>query len=101
MLRCDRELARLDSASSSLVMRSSGCAAPEAALSRFGGTATAGERWLPLRWQRPRRLGLVGIYRGTQDQEICAQRSGVLELVGRRSLVPGDFYVLIPRPGSS
>jgi hypothetical protein len=45
--------------------------------------------------------GLVGIYRGPQDQEICAQRSGVLELVERRSLVPGDFYVLIPRPGSS
>jgi 3-mercaptopropionate dioxygenase len=45
--------------------------------------------------------GLVGIYRGTQDQEICAQRSGTLELVERRSLVPGDFYVLIPRPGSS
>ena len=38
--RHDRELARLDSASSSLVMRSSGRAAPEAALSRFGGTAT-------------------------------------------------------------
>ena len=40
--------------------------------------------------------GLVGLYRGTQDEEIYAQRNGALELVERRSLVPGDFYVLIP-----
>jgi predicted metal-dependent enzyme (double-stranded beta helix superfamily) len=40
--------------------------------------------------------GLVGLYRGTQDEEIFAQRDGSLELVERRSLVPGDFYVLIP-----
>ncbi|MFL6017675.1 MAG: hypothetical protein ACJ74V_09075, partial [Gaiellaceae bacterium] len=40
--------------------------------------------------------GLVGLYRGTQDEEIYAQRSEALELVERRSLVPGDFYVLIP-----
>ena len=40
--------------------------------------------------------GLVGLYRGTQDEEIFAQRDGALELVERRSLVPGDFYVLIP-----
>ncbi len=40
--------------------------------------------------------GLVGLYRGTQDEEIYAQRSGPLELVERRSLEPGDFYVLIP-----
>jgi 3-mercaptopropionate dioxygenase len=40
--------------------------------------------------------GLVGLYRGTQDEEIYAQRNGVLELVHRRSLEAGDFYVLIP-----
>jgi len=40
--------------------------------------------------------GLVGLYRGTQDEEIYAQRDGGLELVERRALVPGDFYVLIP-----
>jgi predicted metal-dependent enzyme (double-stranded beta helix superfamily) len=40
--------------------------------------------------------GLVGLYRGTQDEEIYAQRDGALELVERRALRPGDFYVLIP-----
>jgi 3-mercaptopropionate dioxygenase len=40
--------------------------------------------------------GLVGLYRGTQDEEIYACRHGALELVERRSLGPGDFYVLIP-----
>src|SRR6188472_1693690 len=40
--------------------------------------------------------GLVGLYRGTQDEEIYAQRDGALELVEQRSLEPGDFYVLIP-----
>jgi 3-mercaptopropionate dioxygenase len=40
--------------------------------------------------------GLVGLYRGEQDEEIYARREGALELVERRSLVPGDFYVLIP-----
>jgi 3-mercaptopropionate dioxygenase len=40
--------------------------------------------------------GLVGLYRGTQDEEIYAQRNGELELVERRSLSPGDFYALIP-----
>jgi 3-mercaptopropionate dioxygenase len=40
--------------------------------------------------------GLVGLYRGTQDEEVYRQRDGALELVERRSLVPGDFYVLIP-----
>jgi len=40
--------------------------------------------------------GLVGLYRGTQDEEIYAHRNGGLELVERRSVVPGDFYVLIP-----
>jgi len=40
--------------------------------------------------------GLVGLYRGEQDEEIYARREGALELVEQRSLVPGDFYVLIP-----
>jgi predicted metal-dependent enzyme (double-stranded beta helix superfamily) len=40
--------------------------------------------------------GLVGLYRGTQDEEIYAQRGRDLELVEQRSLEPGDFYVLIP-----
>ena len=40
--------------------------------------------------------GLVGLYRGTQDEEIYAQRGGTLELVEQRSLATGDFYVLMP-----
>lgn len=40
--------------------------------------------------------GLVGLYRGTQEEEIYAPRAGGLELVERRSLRPGDFYALIP-----
>jgi 3-mercaptopropionate dioxygenase len=40
--------------------------------------------------------GLVGLYRGTQDEEIYGQQDGGLELVERRSLNPGDFYALIP-----
>jgi len=40
--------------------------------------------------------GLVGLYRGEQDEEIYVRRNGSLELVERRALVPGDFYVLIP-----
>jgi predicted metal-dependent enzyme (double-stranded beta helix superfamily) len=40
--------------------------------------------------------GLVGLYRGTQDEEIYAASDGTLELVERRSLRPGDFYALIP-----
>jgi predicted metal-dependent enzyme (double-stranded beta helix superfamily) len=40
--------------------------------------------------------GLVGLYRGTQDEEIYAQRDGSLALVERRALRPGDFYALIP-----
>jgi 3-mercaptopropionate dioxygenase len=37
--------------------------------------------------------GLVGLYRGTQDEEIYDE--GV-ELKERRALAPGDFYVLLP-----
>jgi predicted metal-dependent enzyme (double-stranded beta helix superfamily) len=40
--------------------------------------------------------GLVGLYRGTQDEEIYAARDGRAEPVERRSLGPGDFYVLLP-----
>jgi predicted metal-dependent enzyme (double-stranded beta helix superfamily) len=40
--------------------------------------------------------GLVGLYRGTQDEEIYRREGCALELVTRRSLVPGDFYALIP-----
>ena len=40
--------------------------------------------------------GLVGLYRGNQDEEIYARRDGKLELLEQRALAPGDFYVLIP-----
>jgi 3-mercaptopropionate dioxygenase len=40
--------------------------------------------------------GLVGLYRGTQDEEIFALEDGVLERVERRELDPGDFYALLP-----
>jgi predicted metal-dependent enzyme (double-stranded beta helix superfamily) len=40
--------------------------------------------------------GLVGLYRGDQDEEIYVKRNGSLELVEQRALRPGDFYVLIP-----
>jgi predicted metal-dependent enzyme (double-stranded beta helix superfamily) len=40
--------------------------------------------------------GLVGLYQGEQDEEVCARRDGELALVERRALAAGDFYVLIP-----
>src|SRR5215208_7816490 len=40
--------------------------------------------------------GLVGLYQGTQDEEIYAERDGALELTASRALRPGDFYALIP-----
>jgi predicted metal-dependent enzyme (double-stranded beta helix superfamily) len=40
--------------------------------------------------------GLVGLYRGTQDEEIYVHEEGELRLAERRALVPGDFYVLVP-----
>jgi predicted metal-dependent enzyme (double-stranded beta helix superfamily) len=40
--------------------------------------------------------GLVGLYQGTQDEEIYGVRNGRLELLESRSLAPGDFYELIP-----
>jgi predicted metal-dependent enzyme (double-stranded beta helix superfamily) len=40
--------------------------------------------------------GLVGIYRGNQDEEFYRPRQGRLELVRRRPLCAGDFYTLLP-----
>jgi predicted metal-dependent enzyme (double-stranded beta helix superfamily) len=40
--------------------------------------------------------GLVGLYRGTQDEEIFAERDGRVTPAHARSLVPGDFYALLP-----
>jgi len=41
--------------------------------------------------------GLVGLYRGTQDEEIFATRDdGGIDLRQARPLKPGDFYALIP-----
>jgi 3-mercaptopropionate dioxygenase len=41
--------------------------------------------------------GLVGIYRGKQDEEFYRPVAGVgLELVRKRPLAPGDFYALLP-----
>ena len=40
--------------------------------------------------------GLVGIYRGNQDEEFYRPDDGRLELVRRRPLDPGDFYTLLP-----
>jgi predicted metal-dependent enzyme (double-stranded beta helix superfamily) len=42
--------------------------------------------------------GLVGLYRGTQDEDVYAQRDGALELAEQRSIAAGDFYALLP-PG--
>jgi predicted metal-dependent enzyme (double-stranded beta helix superfamily) len=40
--------------------------------------------------------GLVGLYRGTQDEEVFTRADGELTLTERRALSPGDFYALIP-----
>ena len=40
--------------------------------------------------------GLVGLYRGTQDEEIFERDGDGLRLVESRALEPGDFYALIP-----
>jgi 3-mercaptopropionate dioxygenase len=40
--------------------------------------------------------GLVGLYRGTQDEDIYAERGDGIELIESRALAPGDFYALIP-----
>jgi predicted metal-dependent enzyme (double-stranded beta helix superfamily) len=40
--------------------------------------------------------GLVGLYRGNQDEEFYAPREGGIDLVRRRPLEPGDYYTLLP-----
>jgi predicted metal-dependent enzyme (double-stranded beta helix superfamily) len=40
--------------------------------------------------------GLVGLYRGTQDEEIFAHDHKQLRLTERRSLRRGEFYALLP-----
>jgi 3-mercaptopropionate dioxygenase len=40
--------------------------------------------------------GLVGLYHGTQDEDVFVHRGAKLELVESRALESGDFYVLIP-----
>jgi 3-mercaptopropionate dioxygenase len=40
--------------------------------------------------------GLVGLYRGTQDEEIFTLEDGALRMSARRAIAPGDFYPLIP-----
>jgi predicted metal-dependent enzyme (double-stranded beta helix superfamily) len=40
--------------------------------------------------------GLVGLYRGSQDEEIYRPGGGTLTLERRRPLVAGDFYALLP-----
>jgi predicted metal-dependent enzyme (double-stranded beta helix superfamily) len=41
-------------------------------------------------------LGLVGLYRGNQDEEFYRPGPRGLQLLRRRPLDPGDFYVLLP-----
>jgi len=40
--------------------------------------------------------GLVGVYRGNQDEEFYVPGAGQLQLQRRRPLDPGDFYALLP-----
>jgi predicted metal-dependent enzyme (double-stranded beta helix superfamily) len=40
--------------------------------------------------------GLVGLYRGTQDEEVYAHDDDALRVREQRRLEPGDFYALIP-----
>jgi 3-mercaptopropionate dioxygenase len=40
--------------------------------------------------------GLVGIYRGNQDEEFYRPGGGRLDLARQRPLSPGDFYTLLP-----
>jgi 3-mercaptopropionate dioxygenase len=40
--------------------------------------------------------GLVGLYKGNQDEEFYRPGPGRLELARRRPLSPGDFYALLP-----
>jgi 3-mercaptopropionate dioxygenase len=40
--------------------------------------------------------GLIGIYRGNQDEEFYVPGDGTLNPARRRPLQPGDFYTLLP-----
>jgi 3-mercaptopropionate dioxygenase len=40
--------------------------------------------------------GLVGVYRGVQDEEFYRPGDGKLALLRRRPVNPGDFYALLP-----
>ena len=40
--------------------------------------------------------GLVGLYRGNQDEEFYRPRPGGLDVLRRRPLARGDFYSLLP-----
>jgi predicted metal-dependent enzyme (double-stranded beta helix superfamily) len=40
--------------------------------------------------------GLVGLYRGTQEEEIYDVADGSARLAEARALAPGDFYALLP-----
>jgi predicted metal-dependent enzyme (double-stranded beta helix superfamily) len=40
--------------------------------------------------------GLVGLYGGTQDEEIFEREGDGLRVTARRALSPGDFYPLLP-----
>ena len=40
--------------------------------------------------------GLIGLYRGNQDEEFYRPANGTLELVRQRPLQPGDWYALLP-----
>jgi predicted metal-dependent enzyme (double-stranded beta helix superfamily) len=40
--------------------------------------------------------GLVGLYRGTQDEEVYAEHDGRAAPLARRELRTGDFYALLP-----
>ncbi|MHB1569558.1 MAG: cysteine dioxygenase family protein [Solirubrobacteraceae bacterium] len=40
--------------------------------------------------------GLVGVYRGHQDEEFYRPGGGRIQLLRRRPLSPGDFYALLP-----
>ncbi len=41
-------------------------------------------------------FGLIGLYRGNQDEEFYVPGRGTLELSRRRPLDPGDHYTLLP-----
>jgi predicted metal-dependent enzyme (double-stranded beta helix superfamily) len=40
--------------------------------------------------------GVIGLYRGNQDEEFYRPQPGAMELARRRPLVAGDYYVLLP-----